>query len=66
MTIELARPQALPRPWGVIDLRTENGGVSIGEIWYDRPGKPTPNPSLLLKLQFKSEPLSIQVHPDDA
>ena len=39
---------------------------SIGEIWYERPGKPASDPSLLLKLLFTSQPLSIQVHPDDA
>ena len=70
MAIELARTQALPRPWGVVDLRpwnkAGNNGVPIGEIWYERPGKPTPTPSLLLKLLFTSQPLSIQVHPDDA
>lgn len=69
MAIELARTQSFPRPWGVVDL----GGWShevpaaapIGEIWYERPDRPTPTPSLLLKLLFTSEPLSIQVHPDD-
>jgi len=70
MAIELARTQALPRPWGVVDLRpwnkVGNSGILIGEIWYERPGKPTSNPSLLLKLLFTSQPLSIQVHPDDA
>lgn len=70
MAIELARTLALPRPWGVVDLRpwnrTGNDGILIGEIWYERPGKPASNPSLLLKLLFTSQPLSIQVHPDDA
>jgi mannose-6-phosphate isomerase len=70
MTIELALTQALPKPWGVVDLRpwnrTSNAGVAIGEIWYDRPGQPSLRPSLLLKLLFTSEPLSIQVHPNDA
>ena len=70
MTIELALTQALPKPWGVFDLRpwnrTSNTGVAIGEIWYDRPGEPSLRPSLLLKLLFTSEPLSIQVHPNDA
>src|SRR6476646_6494566 len=70
MTIELALTQALPQHWGVLDLRPSNGilntGVAIGEIWYDRPGEPSLLPSLLLKLLFTSEPLSIQVHPDDA
>jgi mannose-6-phosphate isomerase len=70
MAIELARTQALPRPWGVVDLgpwsHAAHDAVPIGEIWYERPGKPASPPSLLLKLLFTSEPLSIQVHPDDA
>jgi mannose-6-phosphate isomerase len=71
MAIELARTRALPRPWGVVDLspwnKTDNGGIAIGEIWYERTGEPAPGPSLLLlKLLFTSQPLSIQVHPDDA
>src|SRR5437867_2202105 len=70
MAIELARTLALPRPWGVADLRpwnkAANDGNLIGEIWYERPNEPASNPSLLLKLLFTSEPLSIQVHPDDA
>ena len=69
MAIELACTKALRRPWGVVDLRPWNkaahDGLSIGEIWYERPGKPTTAPSLLLKLLFTSQPLSIQVHPDD-
>ena len=40
-------------------------GSSAGEVWYERPGKPATAPSLLLKLLFTSQPLSIQVHPDD-
>jgi mannose-6-phosphate isomerase len=70
MAIELARTQALPRPWGVVDPgawgNTAHDAAPIGEIWYERPGKPASAPSLLLKLLFTSEPLSIQVHPDDA
>lgn len=70
MAIELARTLAQPRPWGLVDLRpwsnASHEGVRIGEIWYERPGKPASEPSLLLKLLFTSEPLSIQVHPDDA
>jgi mannose-6-phosphate isomerase len=68
MAIELARKQALPRPWGVVHLgpwsHAPHDAGPIGEIWYQRAGRPTP--SLLLKLLFTSEPLSIQVHPDDA
>jgi mannose-6-phosphate isomerase len=70
MAIEFARTQALPRPWGVVDpspwCLAAHDAVPIGEIWYERPDKPTSTPSLLLKLLFTSEPLSIQVHPDDA
>jgi mannose-6-phosphate isomerase len=71
MAIELARAQALPKPWGVADLRPwsnlgSEGGRLLGEIWYERPGTPASEPSLLLKLLFTSQPLSIQVHPDDA
>jgi len=69
MAIERARPRALPKPWGVEDLRPWNrarhDGDSIGEIWYDRSDSAAAVPSLLLKLLFTSEPLSIQVHPDD-
>jgi mannose-6-phosphate isomerase len=70
MAIELAHTRALPKPWGVVDPtpwhRPGNDGIAIGEIWYARPGQPVLDPSLLLKLQFTSQPLSIQVHPDDA
>lgn len=69
MAIERARVQALPRPWGVVDLapwsNAGRDGVPIGEIWYERPARGPPDPSLLLKLLFTSQPLSIQVHPDD-
>ena len=71
MAIERARAQAVPKPWGVVDLRPwstadKNDGRLIGEIWYERPGNAASDPSLLLKLLFTSQPLSIQVHPDDA
>jgi len=69
MAIELARTLEQPRPWGLVDLRPWSNagheGVRIGEIWYERPGKPASSSSLLLKLLFTGEPLSIQVHPDD-
>jgi mannose-6-phosphate isomerase len=71
MAIERARAQAVPKPWGVADLRPwsradHDGGRLIGEIWYERSGSAPSEPSLLLKLLFTSQPLSIQVHPDDA
>jgi mannose-6-phosphate isomerase len=70
MAIEHARARALPKPWGVEDLRPWNEahqvGNAIGEIWYERSDSAIADPSLLLKLLFTSRPLSIQVHPDDA
>jgi mannose-6-phosphate isomerase len=69
MAIELARARALIKPWGVSGpspWHRWNKAIPIGEIWYERPGHPLLQPSLLLKLLFTSQPLSIQVHPDDA
>ena len=70
MAVELARAHALPKLWGVADLRpwcnARHDGNAIGEIWYERTAGAPGNSSLLLKLLFTSEPLSIQVHPDDA
>ena len=70
MTIEHAHTHAVPKSWGVVDLhpwssaRHDDG--AIGEIWYERSSKAATDPSLLLKLLFTNQPLSIQVHPDDA
>jgi mannose-6-phosphate isomerase len=70
MAIEHARTRAVIKPWGVEDLRPwSNAGHDsriIGEIWYERPGNGAVIPALLLKLLFTSQPLSIQVHPNDA
>jgi len=71
MAIEHARAHAVQKPWGVADLRpwtraNHGGSRLIGEIWYERSGSGSLEPSLLLKLLFTSQPLSIQVHPDDA
>ena len=70
MVIEHACPHALPKPWGVKDLSPWSSaradGNTIGEIWYERSDNVAAAPSLLLKLLFTSQPLSIQVHPDDA
>ncbi len=69
MTIELARAHTAPKPWGLADVRPWSGatsdGVSIGEISYQRPGRTVSAPALLLKVLLTSQPLSIQVHPDD-
>jgi mannose-6-phosphate isomerase len=70
MTIERAYAHSLPKPWGVVDLRpwsnVGNAADAIGEIWYERSDPAAASPSLLLKLLFTNQPLSIQVHPDDA
>jgi mannose-6-phosphate isomerase len=69
MAIEHAAVQVVRKPWGVADLRPWSGidgsCDAIGELWYQRVDKNAPIPALLLKLLFTSEPLSIQVHPDD-
>jgi mannose-6-phosphate isomerase len=70
LTIEHAIVRTKPKPWGSIDLRpwsqasTRDG--PIGELWFERPGLAAPKTALLLKLLLTTEPLSIQVHPDDA
>ena len=67
--IEHAMVRTKPKPWGRTDLRPwSEAGTSdgpIGELWFERPGLAAPETQLLLKLLFTSEPLSIQVHPDD-
>ena len=69
MTIERARSNVVDKPWGVSDLRPwsdeRRDGAPIGEIWFQRADIDAPEPTLLLKLLFTAEPLSIQVHPDD-
>lgn len=40
--------------------------MPIGEFWFQRADRSAPDPKLLLKLLFTKQPLSIQVHPDDA
>lgn len=71
MTVEHARAHAVPKPWGVADTRpwrdtSDASGQTIGEIWYERSDCVSAVPSLLLKLLFTNQPLSIQVHPADA
>jgi mannose-6-phosphate isomerase len=69
MPTELAAVQAIHKPWGVRDLQPwsnlDASSDAIGELWFERADKQTHAPALLLKLLFTSEPLSIQVHPDD-
>jgi mannose-6-phosphate isomerase len=69
MPTELAAVQAIHKPWGVRDLQPwsslDASADAIGELWFERADKQAHAPALLLKLLFTSEPLSIQVHPDD-
>ena len=69
MAIEHAAVQVARKPWGVGDLHPWSSidvvGDPVGELWFRRTHKHAPIPALLLKLLFTSEPLSIQVHPDD-
>ena len=69
MTMELARARTVPKPWGVSDVRpwsrAESKGPLIGEIYYERTNLTGLHSSLLLKVLLTSQPLSIQVHPDD-
>ena len=69
MAIELACRRVIEKPWGVVDAgawaAAPGRGIPIGEICYDRPGAPAADSALLLKVLLTSQPLSIQVHPDD-
>jgi hypothetical protein len=70
MAIEHASVRAVRKPWGSADLRRwsdiDDDGDAIGELWFQRADMNAPDPALLVKLLFTTEPLSIQVHPDDA
>lgn len=70
MAFERARAHAVAKPWGVSDLRPFSNATGdkdkVGEIWYEREAASALSSALLLKLLFTSQPLSIQVHPDDA
>ena len=69
MSIERASVRIIHKPWGVSDLQPwsniDGSGDAVGELWFERADNNAPTPALLLKLLFTSEPLSIQVHPDD-
>jgi mannose-6-phosphate isomerase len=69
MPIEHASVRVVHKPWGVSDLQPwssiDAAGDAVGELWFERADKDAPVPALLLKLLFTSQPLSIQVHPDD-
>jgi len=69
MPTEQASVRVVHKPWGVSDLQPwssiDGTGDAVGELWFERADKHAPIPALLLKLLFTSEPVSIQVHPDD-
>jgi mannose-6-phosphate isomerase len=69
MPIELASVRVAHKPWGVSDLRpwssVDATDHAVGELWFERVDKNASISALLLKVLFTSEPLSIQVHPDD-
>jgi mannose-6-phosphate isomerase len=69
MPTETASVRVVHKPWGVSDLQPwssiDGGSEAVGELWFERADIQAPTPALLLKLLFTSEPLSIQVHPDD-
>ena len=70
MTVEHACTRVVSKPWGSTDLLPwsdiQPDDVAIGELWFQRPDANAPASALLLKLLFTKEPLSIQVHPNDA
>lgn len=69
MPVEHACVRVVRKPWGVSDLKPwssiDGADDAVGELCFERADKDAPIPALLLKLLFTSEPLSIQVHPDD-
>jgi mannose-6-phosphate isomerase len=69
MPTEHATVRVVHKPWGSHDLQpwscVDGSGDAVGELWFERSDTNAPSPALLLKLLFTSEPLSIQVHPDD-
>ena len=69
MVIETVLLERVEKPWGRNELApwgTASPDKSpIGELWFQRTGETASDPSLLLKLLFTSQPLSIQVHPND-
>jgi mannose-6-phosphate isomerase len=69
MPTERASVLVVHKPWGVSNLQPwssiDGSGNAVGELWFERADINAPTPALLIKLLFTSEPLSIQVHPDD-
>jgi len=55
-------PRLVPKVWGSTRLEPlfANSEEKIGEVWFEGP----PDPPLLIKFLFTTEPLSVQVHPE--
>ncbi|MFG1413766.1 MAG: hypothetical protein B7Y12_04755 [Rhizobiales bacterium 24-66-13] len=70
MAIERAFMRVVRKPWGSSDLLPWRAippvDGAVGELWFERADSHAPETALLLKLVFTTQPLSIQVHPDDA
>ena len=70
MPVEPAVIVAMSKPWGRADLRPwsdmHDEPEVTGELWFTRPHVAGTKSGLLFKLIFADQPLSIQVHPDDA
>jgi len=66
MTIERASIHSHVKPWGVFGARPWTAShEQIGELWFERADPDALDSQLQLKLLFTSQPLSIQVHPND-
>lgn len=68
MSFERATARVISKPWGDHDLRPWNRDAqqgAVGELLFERADPQASDPSLLLKLLFTRQDLSIQVHPDD-
>lgn len=68
--VQRAQSRPVHKPWGSKGLgqwsRLDGGELPVGEVWFDLPTPGPDQPSLLLKLLFTEQRLSVQVHPDDA
>ena len=68
MPATLLHTHRVEKPWGRHELwpgfaDQPADQPPIGEIWFQQPGDTTPD--LLIKYLFTSQPLSVQVHPND-
>ena len=64
MPLRKLEPEFRERIWGSTRLEPwfRNPDSAIGEVWHEVPG----DLPLLVKFLFTTQPLSVQVHPDDA